>query len=154
VGLSAEPYPGNTPFTKEAELENGQTSAWGRALAALGFKVDRGIASANEVRGRSGGGSSDRKQPSEKQVEFFESLVLDFAPPAAVEGILVYAKAELTGGKGGTMSKAIDGLKDKETRTEIAERLTKAAEAHKANVDAEVTEAAGAKAAERDAANG
>lgn len=153
VDMAWEPVPGKTPYTKDSELMNASTSAVGRALVyALAADAHSGIASANEVRSRQGSG--DKKQPSEKQMEFFESLVLDFAPPAAVESILVYAKAELTGGKGGTMSKAIDGLKDKETRTEIAERLTKAAAKYKANVDAEVAEAEGAKAAERDATDG
>jgi hypothetical protein len=52
VGLASEPLPGLTPYTKHSELANGETSAWGRAIAALGFEVKRGIASANEVRNR------------------------------------------------------------------------------------------------------
>lgn len=153
IDMAWEPVPGKTPFTKDSELMNASTSAVGRALVyALAADAHSGVASADEVRNRQGSGG--KKPPSEKQIEFFENLVLDYGAPAAVENILAYAKAELTGGKGGSMSKAIDGLKDKETRTEIVERLTKAAEAHKANVNAEDAEAEGANVAERDAADG
>lgn len=49
-GTAWEPFPGRTPYTKGSELMVGQTSAWGRAIAALGFKVNRGVASADEIR--------------------------------------------------------------------------------------------------------
>jgi hypothetical protein len=35
---------------------NGETSAWGRALAAIGIAVNKGIASANEIRSAQGRG--------------------------------------------------------------------------------------------------
>jgi hypothetical protein len=50
IGHAWELVPGRTPFTKGSELMVGETSAWGRALAALGIAVHRGIASAQEVR--------------------------------------------------------------------------------------------------------
>lgn len=49
VGWSSLGIPGATPFTKGSEVENCETSAWGRAIAALGFEVKRGIASKQEV---------------------------------------------------------------------------------------------------------
>ena len=49
VGHSSLAIPGATPYTHGSELENCETSAWGRALAALGFEVKRAIASAEEV---------------------------------------------------------------------------------------------------------
>lgn len=49
VGWSSLTIPGATPFTKGAEIENCETSAWGRAIAALGFEVKRGIASKQEI---------------------------------------------------------------------------------------------------------
>lgn len=49
VGWSSLGIPGATPFTKGSEIENCETSAWGRAIAALGFEVRRGIASKHEV---------------------------------------------------------------------------------------------------------
>ncbi len=50
VGYASEPYPGTTNFTRNSEIMNAETSAWGRCLAALGIAVHRGIASAQEVR--------------------------------------------------------------------------------------------------------
>lgn len=41
--------PGATNFTRGSEIENCETSAWGRAIAALGFEVKRGVASKQEV---------------------------------------------------------------------------------------------------------
>jgi hypothetical protein len=52
VGHSWLEIPGKTPFTRGSEIENAETSAWGRALAALGFEVKRGIASLEEVRNK------------------------------------------------------------------------------------------------------
>jgi len=48
IGHAWEPVPGKTQFTKGSELMNGETSAWGRALAALGIEV-RKVASKQEV---------------------------------------------------------------------------------------------------------
>ena len=50
IGHAWEPVPGRSPFTKGSELMVGETSAWGRALAAIGIAVHRGIASGNEIR--------------------------------------------------------------------------------------------------------
>ena len=49
MGHSMMKIPGATGFTKGSEVENAETSAWGRALAAAGFEVKRGIASREEV---------------------------------------------------------------------------------------------------------
>ena len=50
IGYAWEPVPGRTPFTRDSELMVAETSAWGRALAALGIAVHRGIATGDEVR--------------------------------------------------------------------------------------------------------
>lgn len=52
VGHSSLEIPGSTPYTRGSEIENCETSAWGRAIAALGFEVKRGIASSEEVRNK------------------------------------------------------------------------------------------------------
>ena len=52
IGYSSLEIPGRTPYTRGSEVENCETSAWGRAIAALGFEVKRGIASAEEVRNK------------------------------------------------------------------------------------------------------
>lgn len=51
IGTASEPYPGKTPYTKGSELMNAETSAWGRAIVALGFLAkDEKVASAEEVK--------------------------------------------------------------------------------------------------------
>lgn len=52
VGYAWEKVPGGTSFTKDSELMNAETSAWGRAIVALGDFETKKIASLNEVRNR------------------------------------------------------------------------------------------------------
>jgi hypothetical protein len=49
VASAWEPFPGKTPFTRDSEAMNAETSAVGRALALAGIKVNRSMASAEEV---------------------------------------------------------------------------------------------------------
>jgi hypothetical protein len=49
VGWSWMELPGKTTYTKGSELENTETSAWGRAIGSLGILIDASIASAQEV---------------------------------------------------------------------------------------------------------
>lgn len=54
IGMAYEVFPGRTPYTKGSELQNAETSAWGRAIvAALAADTKRGIASKQEMQGRS-----------------------------------------------------------------------------------------------------
>ena len=53
IGHSQLGIPGKTNFTRGSELENAETSAWGRAIAALGFDVKGGVASKDEVDNKS-----------------------------------------------------------------------------------------------------
>jgi hypothetical protein len=48
VGHASEPFPGKTPYTKGSEIMNAETSAWGRAIAAV-IPMQK-VASANEVK--------------------------------------------------------------------------------------------------------
>lgn len=82
IGIAWEPFPGLTPFTKNSELMNAETSAWGRAIvAALAADADGAIATAEDVQKRRAedgataetakpktGGSGDEKA-SDKQVK-------------------------------------------------------------------------------------
>ncbi|MGH7743330.1 MAG: hypothetical protein ACREQ5_00710 [Candidatus Dormibacteria bacterium] len=53
IGMAYEQFPGRTPYTRGSELQNAETSAWGRAIvAALVSDTKKGIASAEEVRNR------------------------------------------------------------------------------------------------------
>lgn len=60
IGMAYEPYPGKTNFTRGSELQNAETSAWGRAMvAALAADTRQGVASAQEVRNR----TAEREDP-------------------------------------------------------------------------------------------
>ncbi|AHH20766.1 hypothetical protein NONO_c59900 [Nocardia nova SH22a] len=53
IGMAWEQVPGRTAFTRGSEIQNAETSAWGRALvAALAADTKKGVASADEVRNR------------------------------------------------------------------------------------------------------
>jgi hypothetical protein len=84
IGWAWEPVPGPTPFTYDSELQNAETSAWGRAILALGFETKK-IASAEEVRNRSAGAVVPSPAPA------------GFPQPsswkAVQEGMSVYGKA-------------------------------------------------------------
>lgn len=54
IGHAFEPIPGKTPYTRDSEVMNAETSAWGRAIVALGFNTKK-IASRQEVANRSAG---------------------------------------------------------------------------------------------------
>ena len=55
VGHAQESLPGKTPYTKDSELMNAETSAWGRAIiAVLAADTKRGVASRDEVQSRRG----------------------------------------------------------------------------------------------------
>lgn len=63
IGMAYEPFPGKTPYTRGSELQNAETSAWGRAIvAALVADTRKGIASADEVRNR----PAERETPAEE----------------------------------------------------------------------------------------
>ncbi len=53
VGYSWMELPGSTPYTRGSELENTETSAWGRAIGALGIGIKGGIASKDEIAAKS-----------------------------------------------------------------------------------------------------
>ncbi len=123
IGHATEPVPGLTKFTKGSELMVGETSAWGRALAALGFEVKRGIASREEVQNRveadGGGGDSLSQSPnpaavgfaSEKQRKFYDRLLKAAVPASAQSTVTRY----LDQTPSSVVHAAIDALKDKDT---------------------------------------
>lgn len=67
IGTAWEQFPGRTPYTKGSELQNAETSAWGRAImAVLAADARRGVASQEEIRNR----RAERDQtPPEPQFE-------------------------------------------------------------------------------------
>lgn len=53
IGVAWEPFPGRTPYTRDSEVQNAETSAWGRAILAVGAADTRkGVASREEVANR------------------------------------------------------------------------------------------------------
>jgi hypothetical protein len=64
-GTAWEPVPGPTQFTRDSELQNAETAAWGRAMvAALAVDTRKGIASSEEVRNRQGSASKKDMIPA------------------------------------------------------------------------------------------
>jgi hypothetical protein len=63
IGYSSLEIPGRTPYTRGSEIENAETSSWGRAIAALGFEVKRGIASREEVDNKREPGPAAKQGP-------------------------------------------------------------------------------------------
>lgn len=50
IASAWEPFPGKTDYTADAELQNAETSAWGRAIvAALAADSHKGVASTEEI---------------------------------------------------------------------------------------------------------
>jgi hypothetical protein len=76
IGHAWESYPGSTPFTRTSELMVGETSAWGRALAALGIAVNKSIASRNEIKAAESRKTERSKEPTPADDPFYTD-----APP-------------------------------------------------------------------------
>lgn len=51
IGSAWEPWPGPTPFTRDSELMNAETAAWGRAIVAVGIPARR-IATLQDLQAR------------------------------------------------------------------------------------------------------
>ena len=75
VGTAWEPVPGKTPYTKDSEVQNAETAAWGRAIVACGISTKK-IASRQEVEAR-----QESPRPVVDAAPGGASL-----PPAPVEG--------------------------------------------------------------------
>lgn len=54
VATAWEPFPGRSPFTRDSEMMNAETSALGRALGLLGVGIAGSLASSDEVLARKG----------------------------------------------------------------------------------------------------
>lgn len=69
IGMAWEPFPGPTNFTRDSELQNAETSAWGRAIVAVGAADAKKVASANEV--------ANRAAPVEVDLSEVEAAIAD-----------------------------------------------------------------------------
>ena len=66
MGTAWEPVPGPTPYTKDSEVQNAETSAWGRAIIAVGAGDASKIASREEVRNRTGEDDNAERTPLQR----------------------------------------------------------------------------------------
>lgn len=94
IGVAWEPFPGRTPYTRDSEIMNAETSAWGRAIAALGIATKKGIATQQDVRNRredrphlppvlAQGNPPAQEAPAKPEPDEKASLAADFAVNAA-----------------------------------------------------------------------
>ena len=82
VGWSWMPLPGKSNFTRDSELENTETSAWGRAIASLGILIDASIASQEEVQNKQTDGSIPERPaaaPTDGPYRETEELMGDYS---------------------------------------------------------------------------
>lgn len=84
IGTAWEPVPGPTPFTRDSEMQNAETAAWGRAIvAALAADTRQGVASADEVRARQAPVRSAEQVAQDRLLEVCQGLGLPPADAAA-----------------------------------------------------------------------
>ena len=86
VGWSWLIIPGSSNFTRGSEIENAETSAWGRAMGALGIGIEASIASADEVAGKQDDGT--KPEPSVRDSEGGLIGVASLGKSAPVDGQL------------------------------------------------------------------
>ncbi len=104
VGMAYEQFPGKTPYTRDSELQNAETSAWGRAIVAtLAADTKRSVASQEEVRNRQADREVAEREQAAREIEqeamfdrFTEEIKLALAPEdiTAVAGRAKAALAE------------------------------------------------------------
>jgi hypothetical protein len=112
IGTAWEPIPGPTNFTRDSEVQNAETAAWGRAMvAALAVDTKKGIASSEEVRNR----QVKSKATAKDWLAMTEALGND------IEGLrLLYSQAKTGGATDDTLDKIkaiANGLTSKEDST-------------------------------------
>lgn len=107
MGTALEPVPGKTPYTRDSELQNAETAAWGRAIVAvLAADTRRGIASAEEVRNRRAETTTPTATPSPEDI------------------ILKHFDGDMTAAKNAAASDYELDLANPAHRAEFAKRLT------------------------------
>jgi len=111
TGHSSLEIPGSTPYTRGSEIENAETSAWGRAIAALGFEVKRGIASSEEVRNKQSGGAGSKTEAHPTPPADKRALLAQIAHDKQLDHAALETYAGLVGIKPGT--RATDEQLDK-----------------------------------------
>jgi hypothetical protein len=87
IGTAYEVFPGQTNFTKNSELQNAETSAWGRAIIALGAAdAKKGIASSEDVRNRR---EEQEQVEPESNLDIINKLVAEITEATTEEQLKV-----------------------------------------------------------------
>ncbi len=106
IGMAYEQYPGRTPYTRDSELQNAETSAWGRAIvAALAADTRKGVASREEVRNRVADREPVNWDPTEQEV-LVTGWTAEINDASTVEEIKVIGKKLLTAKRSRELSPA------------------------------------------------
>lgn len=71
IGTAFEPVPAVNPGLRGSEVMVAETSAWGRALVAIGADTRKGVASADEIRARQ---AASQPRPGTNWLELANSL--------------------------------------------------------------------------------
>ena len=90
IGTAAELIEGKTPYTRGSELQNLETSAWGRCLAALGLGLTKGIASKQEVQA-----AKDRQAPGPAKPKEVDPWAITDEPAELRESVPVCAHGHM-----------------------------------------------------------
>lgn len=74
IGVAWEPFPGRTPYTKDSELQNAETSAWGRAIVAALRSESKAVASAEDVRNRQADSAASQEEVDQRRKDVKDAI--------------------------------------------------------------------------------
>lgn len=94
VGAAWEPVPGRTPYTKDSELQNAETSAWGRAIVAALASESKAVASAEDVRNRRADQDAPPPPPMTSSQQFGISEGIDHLSDAGATALREWWKTQ------------------------------------------------------------
>jgi hypothetical protein len=114
-GTAWEPFPGPTSFTRDSELMNAETSAWGRACVAVGVPASKRIASREDVLARGNDEEPETVAAGARQSSPVHERLKRLLQLAAARGMKLPALAEVL---------AEMGLQEIELRPGWIEQLT------------------------------
>jgi hypothetical protein len=117
IGTAWEPFPGRTPYTRDSELMNAETAAWGRAIVAAGIPSKR-VASRDEAQAREGNDApAEVSGPTPAQQKYLKTLITKSKAPPAVLRVMLDA----VGAKDITVSEGWVGRLSRESCSALLE---------------------------------
>lgn len=118
TGLASMPIPGVTNFTRNSEVENTETSAIGRALAAIGYHPKDTMASQEEIAAKNDDGEAVTSQahvtgdaaPAEKMTTAQRNMIFALAKECGIDKeLLGKIRLEKTGKHNSEQMSKADG---------------------------------------------